>query len=178
MEGLPWETLLNWTKYLFSSEPDGYKALQEKQAYIESEEAKLNKIIEEVSAEEAKYHTTVDKKQLLNHIIVTNIAADAGEEELQCVFSYYQFHGITILKKKHPQNGTRAAYIDFYDRMSAWNASRVIDSIFGLKLRVRLAVDVDIPEKNMLLLHAASQEKKRKEAASGVDRADRDGGWF
>jgi hypothetical protein len=82
------------------------------------------------------------------------------------------------LEEKHPHNGTRAAYIDFHDRMSAWKASRVMDNIFGLNLRVRLAVDVDIPEKNMLLLHAASQEKKRKEAASETDRAARDDGFF
>ena len=83
-----------------------------------------------------------------------------------------------MLEEKHPQNGTRAAYIDFHDRMSAWKASRIRDNIFGLNLRVRLAIDVDIPEKNMLLLHAASQEKKRKDAASKTDQVASDDGWF
>jgi hypothetical protein len=93
---LPWEKLLAWTKYLFSSGARGYKAQQEQQAYIQREEAKLTKIIDEVSAEEAsaeeaKRHAAADKRHLLNRIIVTNVAAGAEVEDLQRVFYYYAF---------------------------------------------------------------------------------------
>ena len=90
VNGLPWEKVAAWTKYLFSSGAPDYQAQQEQQAYIQREEAKLTKIIDEVSAEEAKRHAAADKRHLLlNRVIVTNIAAGAGIEDLQWVFYYY-----------------------------------------------------------------------------------------
>jgi hypothetical protein len=47
-----------------------------------------------------------------------------------------------MLKERHPLNNTRAAYVDFYDSQAAWAASRAIEHIFGLKLRIRLASEV------------------------------------
>ena len=87
------------------------------------------------------------------------------------------------MEERHPYNRTRAAYIDFADRKTAWEASRVTDSIFGLKLRVRLAVDMNM-EQTIEMLKQAAEGKVVKSRpfmtfTKSIKELEREqAGWF
>jgi hypothetical protein len=158
--GCDWATVMHWVKYLFSDGPDGHAARQDEDTYIQRNE--ISELANDTLARMSLAGGSGNKRLNSRRIVVTNIAADAGVYELAVVFDEYDMYDntmqgplimlrnptnekrqdITLLKERHPLNGTRAAYIDFFDTQSAWAASRVIESIFGLKLRVRLASDV------------------------------------
>jgi hypothetical protein len=63
-------------------------------------------------------------------------------EHCNAIADVYYSEEYRILKQRNPTNGTKAAYIDFYNKQAAWEASHGHKSIFGLKLRVRLAKEV------------------------------------
>lgn len=77
------EKVVAWTKCLFN------KAEQEKDAYIRKVDQDLNVVIQQVSDDENKRFHSVGKVMLFRRVVVTNIATDAGEEELAHVFGEF-----------------------------------------------------------------------------------------
>ena len=89
--GFKWEEAQGWTTYLFSNGLDGYKARQEKDRILQQATEELDEIIQQVSQEEGRYLSTENRARLPCRLIVSNIAADAGEEELKEFFYPFRF---------------------------------------------------------------------------------------
>lgn len=133
-----WQIVNNFCTYLFSEGPDGFKAQLGKKAYVDEVEAELTKLVTYTKAEQRKLKTFEREK----YLVVTNISADAGIEELRRAFIKHPFDMIFILDERHPTNRTQAAYIRFETTEAAEMASDLTARIFGLKLHIRRAVDV------------------------------------
>jgi hypothetical protein len=86
-----WEKALGWTTYLFSSGLNGYKACQEKDRIVSQANEELENIIQQVLEEETVHQTVENKARLPRRLIVSNIAADAGEEDLREFFYSFRF---------------------------------------------------------------------------------------
>jgi hypothetical protein len=89
--GFSWEKALGWTTYLFSSGLDGYKACQEKDKIVSQASEELERIIQQVLEEETVHQTLENKARLPRRLIVSNIAADASEEDLREFFYSFRF---------------------------------------------------------------------------------------
>lgn len=87
--GYNWEAAKGWTTYLFSNGLDGYHAQQQKEGMVKQATAELDRIIEEVTAEEIRYREIDEKKRLPCRVILSNIAVDAVDEDIRNVL--YQF---------------------------------------------------------------------------------------
>lgn len=83
--GCDWQTVTDFTTYLFSEGPDGYKAQQEKNAYVQRVEAELAELVK-YTAEEEKKCDIFEREKC---IVVNNISADADIEDLERVFAKY-----------------------------------------------------------------------------------------
>lgn len=90
MKGCDWGKVAGWTKYLFSDGDEGYKAQQEKTAFIQNCEEEIAELVESTRKQMSFDH--LNKKHLKDarRIIVTNIAADAGVYELAVVFDDFE----------------------------------------------------------------------------------------
>lgn len=88
--GCEWEKVAAWIQYLFGSGANSDKAQKEQDEYIRKTEEDLNKLIEYTLAEEREFQATRDKELLPCRIVVTNIAADAGKEELALIFNKFE----------------------------------------------------------------------------------------
>lgn len=89
--GCNWEQVKAWTEYLFSNGLNGYTAQKEKEAIIQRAELELEQTKEYVLSEEAVYRAAEEKASLPFRLLVTNIAADADEEELAVLFWDFRF---------------------------------------------------------------------------------------
>jgi hypothetical protein len=90
MAGCDCGKVMGWTKYLFSDGFDGHKAQQEKKAYIDKCEAKLDELVENTLKQTSMKHEKRNDLKLSRRIAVTNIAADAGVYDLAVVFHEYE----------------------------------------------------------------------------------------
>lgn len=86
--GLRWEEAQGWTTYLFSGSLDGHNARHNKDKIVNQATQELDKIIQDVLHEEKRYLNTESKIRQLRRLIVSNIAADASEEDLKEFFYY------------------------------------------------------------------------------------------
>jgi hypothetical protein len=84
--GLRWEEAQGWTTYLFSSSLDGYNARHNKDEIVNQATQELDKIIQDVLHEEKRHLNTESKTRQSRRLIVSNIAADASEEDLKEFF--------------------------------------------------------------------------------------------
>lgn len=87
--GCDWATIFGWSKYLFSDGLDSFQAQQDKEAYMKKVEHDLKKLVEQTVQAERKHHEVDNKRMLPYRVVVTNISADAGEQELAGVFDLY-----------------------------------------------------------------------------------------
>jgi hypothetical protein len=91
--GCDWERTAHFTAYLFSSGLDGYKAQQEKEHFIRQASDKHNEIIQQFVEEEKATRAAEDTTRLHRRLIVTNIAADAQQDDVFKMFaSHLKFH--------------------------------------------------------------------------------------
>jgi hypothetical protein len=91
--GLGWKKVNSVTKYLFNKENHAHNSQQDEnaytQAYIQRCENDLNRRIDETRKNLNMHREHEHKTDKEYRIVVTNIAADAGEEELEEVFGEY-----------------------------------------------------------------------------------------
>ncbi|KAF1845644.1 uncharacterized protein K460DRAFT_112107 [Cucurbitaria berberidis CBS 394.84] len=141
--GFKWELVKGWTTYVFSAGLDGQVAQQHKNAIIKRAEEELSTIIQHTMKEELRYREVEERERLPGRIIVSNLAADAGEEDLKQVLYKYRHdtRDITLLNERDPIRRTRIAHVDFSTRMAAVRASYLVGHIFGLCLDIRLAIE-------------------------------------
>jgi hypothetical protein len=91
--GCDWEGAALFTAYLFSSGLNGYKAQQEKGHVIRQANDTLNGAIQQFLEDEKASRAVEDTKRLPRRLIVTNIAADAQEDDIFEMFaSHFKFH--------------------------------------------------------------------------------------
>ena len=90
MGGCDWSKTMGWLKYLFSDGIDGHKAQQDKKAYIENCEAKINELAEGTRKLMSVKHPNMKHLANPRRVVVTNIAADAGIYELALFFDVYE----------------------------------------------------------------------------------------
>jgi hypothetical protein len=89
--GSNWEKARGWTTYLFSSGLDGYEACQEKDRIVSQADEELENIIQQVLEEETVHQTVENKARRPRRLIVSNIAADASDEDLREFFYSFRF---------------------------------------------------------------------------------------
>jgi hypothetical protein len=89
--GCEWEKAQGWTTLLFSSGLDGYRARREKDRIVKQAEEELAVIIQHTLQEEELYLSLGNNTRLPHRLIVSNIAADAGEEDLKEFFYGHRF---------------------------------------------------------------------------------------
>lgn len=89
--GCEWEVVKGWTTYMFSSGLEGHVAQQQKNAMVKRATEELEIIIQHTLKEELRYRELDDKERLPGRLIVSNLAADADEEELRWVFYKERF---------------------------------------------------------------------------------------
>ncbi|KAF2474773.1 uncharacterized protein BDR25DRAFT_215049 [Lindgomyces ingoldianus] len=128
-------------KYLFGNGSNGYKAQLEKEDFVKRAYAKLDNLIKQTLEEITTYEAAQRKVNVRNRIIVSNIAADAGVEEVYQLFSEYHIRQVSILPEREPIKRTRVAEVELFDEESAKRASRIIGYIFGLLVEARRATD-------------------------------------
>jgi hypothetical protein len=87
--GHKWEDAKAWATYLFSTGLDGHEAQQEKRLVVQRATEGLDRIIEEVMADEQRYHAVEHSTRMLRRLVVANLAADADEEDV--VRFFYQW---------------------------------------------------------------------------------------
>lgn len=83
-----WEKAEAWTKELYGQDQEDEEAEREKLEYIQRCEAELERQVQQIWEAENPVSVPEDDKSMSpRRIVVTNIAADAGTEELADVFS-------------------------------------------------------------------------------------------
>ncbi|KAH4005146.1 hypothetical protein HBI13_024800 [Parastagonospora nodorum] len=141
--GIPWEEIQGWTTYLFSEGLDGYKACQDKDAIVKRANEELDKTIAQVTEETKHYWGIQDEVRLPCRVIISNIAAGADVGDLQEFFRSFRFvvEEIRMLPGRDPVKRTKVAHMDMVSRHYAIQASFMTGSIFGLMLKIELAVE-------------------------------------
>ncbi|KAF1943473.1 hypothetical protein EJ02DRAFT_421315 [Clathrospora elynae] len=141
--GCKWEDVKGWITYLFSTGLHGHEAQKKKDEMIVRAEKDLKTTIKYVLEEEKRYRAIEDKERLPCRLIVTNLAADANEEELRVFLSKYNWdiRDVTLMNERDPIKRTKTAHVDMYTRKPAVRASYEVGAIFGLTLNIRLAVE-------------------------------------
>ncbi|KAH6867031.1 hypothetical protein BKA58DRAFT_216328 [Alternaria rosae] len=119
------------------------KAKKEREDMLKRENEKLDATIKYVLEEEERYRAIEEKKSLPAPLIVTNLAASVDEEAIRILFIEYKWdiRNIAILPEREPVKRTRTAYIDMYSRDEAVRASYEVGSIYGLIVKIKLAVE-------------------------------------
>jgi hypothetical protein len=91
--GCDWEGVSQFTAYIFSSGLNGYKAQQEKERVAKQANDNLNEVIQQFLEDEETSRAVEDTARLPRRLIVTNIAADAQEDDIFKMFaSHFKFH--------------------------------------------------------------------------------------
>jgi hypothetical protein len=86
-----WEDVNYWTEHLFSSGSNGYVAQQQKNDTIKQVEEELDALVQAVIQQEVQRRQTEETERLRCRITVSNIAADAGEEEVRLFLRRLKF---------------------------------------------------------------------------------------
>lgn len=86
MADTQWEVALGWTTYLFSNDLHGHQARRKKDEIVAQATKDMDEIIDQALYEEELYRGTEDKNRIPRRIIVSNLAAGAGEDDLQKFF--------------------------------------------------------------------------------------------
>lgn len=81
-----WMEANGWTTYLFSNSLPGNEAQREKDRMVQRAEEELNAIIQDALMHEEKDQIVEKSTRLPRRLIVSNIAADSGEEDLMLAF--------------------------------------------------------------------------------------------
>lgn len=89
--GAEWNKVQGWTEYLFSEGPNGHKEVAEKTRLIENAVADLDAVIEQTLKDEIVYRTTEEQAAVPCRLIVTNLAADADEDEIAYLFHEFKY---------------------------------------------------------------------------------------
>jgi hypothetical protein len=91
--GCDWEVIAQYTAYLFSDGLDGYKAQQEKEYVIRQASEKHYEVVAQFIEEEKAARAAENTTSLHRRLIVTNIAADAQEDDVFKIFApHFKFH--------------------------------------------------------------------------------------
>ncbi|KAI2479513.1 RNA-binding protein [Pyrenophora tritici-repentis] len=114
------------------------KARKEAEDMIQREEDKLNAIIAYALQKEVEHQAWKEKRRRPSRLILSNLAADIDEEAIREFFIDYS---ITIHPERDPVKRTRTAHVDMTTRSSAVRASYEVGGIFGLVVKIRLAVE-------------------------------------
>ncbi|KAJ4301058.1 hypothetical protein N0V90_003148 [Kalmusia sp. IMI 367209] len=141
--GCDWEKVKGWTTYLFSGGSTGHSAVRHRNQIIDEAAKELDAIITKVLNEESAYCANEEKTMLPYRLIVTNIAASAGTDELAWLFYDFKFNirHIKLLEVRDPVKRTQTAHIDMQTRHAARQASFTMGSIYGLMVKVHLATE-------------------------------------
>lgn len=88
-----WEGVTQFTTYLFSNGPNGYQVQQEKERCIQQANDKLNEHYQQFLEDEKDFLAAEETARLRRCVVVTNIAADAEEDDI-CdeLASHFKFH--------------------------------------------------------------------------------------
>ncbi|KAF1953829.1 hypothetical protein CC80DRAFT_595399 [Byssothecium circinans] len=140
---IQWDKVQGWTEYLFSDGPNGHVAQREEDIFMQNAFAQLEELKQKNLEDEAIQLATEEQACLPRRLVVTNIAADADEEELEELFKDFKWEicRITILDERDPVKRTQTAYIDMDRREAARFASFIFGFIYGLRVDIRLAVE-------------------------------------
>ncbi|KAG9196602.1 hypothetical protein G6011_01723 [Alternaria panax] len=127
----------------FSDGIDKQEAEKEKEDMWKRENEKLEATIKYVLEEDKRYRAIEETRRLSTRLIVSNLAADVDDKAIRMFFSRYitDVRNITILSKRDPVKRTRTAYVDMYSRKVAVHASYEVGGIFGLIVKIKLAVE-------------------------------------
>ncbi|CAI9634972.1 unnamed protein product [Alternaria burnsii] len=127
----------------FSDDIDEQETQREKEKMLDRENEKLEATIKYVLEEEKRYHAIEENKRLKNRLIVSNLAADVDDKAIRTFFARYvtEIRNVTILSVRDPVKRTRTAYVDMYSRKVAVRASYEVGGIFGLIVKIKLAVE-------------------------------------
>ncbi|KAL1793116.1 hypothetical protein ACET3X_008098 [Alternaria dauci] len=122
---------------------DEQEAKKEKEEMLKRENEKLEATIEYVLEEEKRYRAIEENKRLRTRLIVSNLAADVDDHAIRMFFAKYtrDIRNVTILSVRDPVKRTRTAYVDMYSREVAVRASYEFGGIFGLIVKIKLAVE-------------------------------------
>ncbi|CAE7201543.1 RNA-binding protein [Pyrenophora teres f. teres] len=133
--------LLDPTAIPFDTAED--KARKEIEDMMQREEEKLNAIIAYALQEELEYQAREEEKRRPSRLILSNLAADIDEEAIREFFTKYErnLYSITIHPERDQVKRTRTAHVDMTTRSSAVRASYEVGGIFGLMVKIRLAVE-------------------------------------
>lgn len=85
-----WEVADSWTKYLFGDDLNSYNALLRKGTTVQQAILHLRQITELFLQEEKARHVGQEKDSFPCRLLVSNIAADADEEELTMLFHEFE----------------------------------------------------------------------------------------
>ncbi|CAN9411628.1 unnamed protein product [Alternaria alternata] len=127
----------------FSDGIDEQETRKEKEMMLERENEKLEATIKYVLEEEKRYRAIEENKRLKTRLIVSNLAADVDDKAIRAFFAKYvtEIRNVTILSVRDPFKRTRTAYVDMYSRKVAVRASYEVGGIFGLIVKIKLAVE-------------------------------------
>ncbi|KAF3038855.1 hypothetical protein E8E12_008335 [Didymella heteroderae] len=143
--GCEWEVARGWTRCLFGSGLDSYEAQKEKEIAVARAEEALQKTIASVMEVKEENRRKDEETKLQRRLIVSNLAASADVEGIECQFSQYRYDivEITMLPDRDPLKRTRTAHVDFASRKTAVQASYISGQVYGLIFDVKLAVPVE-----------------------------------
>ncbi|KAF2684698.1 hypothetical protein K458DRAFT_403684 [Lentithecium fluviatile CBS 122367] len=146
--GTEWNMVQEWTEYLFSEGPNGHKEVTEKTRLIEKAVTDLDAVIEQTLKDEIVYRAAEEQAAVPCRLIVTNLAADADEDEIAYLFREFKYdiRNVRLLDERDPVKGTRTAHVDMFTRTAARHASHTIGDIYGLRVHVRLAQEVHVSD--------------------------------
>ncbi|KAJ4380150.1 hypothetical protein N0V86_004459 [Didymella sp. IMI 355093] len=159
--GCEWEVVQRWTRCLFSSGLASYEVQRDKEIAVAHAEAALQKTIASVMEAEEENQRKEEETKLQRRLIVSNLAAGADTEEMECQFWQYRYDmqvpiaplaatqsanrnslAITLLPERDPLKRTQTAHVDFASRKTAVQASYMSGQVYGLIFDVKLAVPV------------------------------------
>jgi hypothetical protein len=86
-----WVEANGWTTYLFNNILHGNEAQREKDSVVQRAKEELDAIIQDELEQERMYQIAEKSTRVPRRLVVSNIAADAGEEDLMLVFSDFRY---------------------------------------------------------------------------------------
>ncbi|KAB2100922.1 hypothetical protein AG0111_0g10775 [Alternaria gaisen] len=127
----------------FNDGIDEQETQRKKETMLERENEKLEATIKYVLEEEKRYRAIEENKRLKTRLIVSNLAADVDDKAIRAFFAKYvtEIRNVNILSVRDPVKRTRTAYVDMYSRKVAVRASYEVGGIFGLIVKIKLAVE-------------------------------------
>lgn len=89
--GVKWDLAQSWTTYLFSGGSRGHLAMHEKHKLVEEAETELDAIIKQSLEEDAVYRKSQEKKIFPCRLLLSNIAAGAGTDDVAWFLSDFKY---------------------------------------------------------------------------------------